>query len=80
MAAVDDRACAQEQQGLEERVRDQVKHPYGDPAYAEAHHHVAQLRNSGVSKNALDVRLRDRDQRREQRGDGAGPCNNLQSG
>ena len=67
--AVNHRTRAHEQQRLEERVRDQMEHPHRHAAHAKPHHHVAKLRNSRVSQNALDVVLRDRDQRGKDRGD-----------
>ena len=55
---VNHRAGAQEQQALEERVRDQVEQA-GDPAaQAEGEHHVAELADRGVGEHALDVDLR----------------------
>ncbi len=67
VAAVDHRAGAQEQQRLEERVRDQMEHADRHAADAQAHHHVTELRNRGVSEDAFDVVLRDRDARGEDR-------------
>ena len=65
------RAGAQEQQALEERVRDQVEQP-GDPAAdAEGEHHVAELADGGVGQHALDVDGRDGDRRREEQRDAA---------
>ena len=61
MAAVDDRAGAEEQQRLEERVGDQMEHAHRHAADAEAHHHVAELRDGGVGEDAFDVVLRDGD-------------------
>ena len=36
--------------------------PTADAADAEAHHHVAELRDGGVGEDALDVVLRDGDE------------------
>ena len=73
VAAVDDRARAQEEQRFEERVGDEVEHADGDAADAEADHHVAELRDGGVGEDALDVVLRDGDECAEEGGDGADP-------
>jgi hypothetical protein len=43
VAAVNDRARAQEQQGLEECVGDEVEHADSHPACTQAQHHEAQL-------------------------------------
>ena len=77
-AAMDDGAGAEEEQRLEEGVGDEVEHADGDAADAEAHHHVAELRNGGVGEDALDVVLRDGDQRGEEGGDRADPGDDLQ--
>jgi hypothetical protein len=73
VAAVDDGACAQEEQRLEEGMRDEMEHADGDAADAEAHHHVAELRDGGVGEDALDVVLRDGDERAEERRERADP-------
>src|SRR5580704_5881578 len=67
VAAVYHRARAEKKQRLEERMRDQVEHADSDAADTEAGHHVAELRNRGVGENALDIVLRDRDERSENR-------------
>ena len=54
-----------------------MKHSYRHATNTQTHHHVTQLRNGGVGKDALDVILRDGDQCRKDRGDGANPCNYL---
>ncbi len=69
--AVDHRAGAQEQQRLEEGVRQQVEDA-GDPAAdAQRRDHKAQLRERRVGQDALDIELADRDQRRAERRDRA---------
>ena len=55
MAAVNHRAGAQEQQSFEKRVRDEMEHPDCDSTDAETHHHIAELRHGGVSKDAFDI-------------------------
>ena len=65
VAAVDDGAGAEEEQRLEERVREQMEHPDRHATDAQAHHHVAELRHGGVGEDALDVRLRHGDERAE---------------
>ena len=77
-AAVDDRACAQEQQRFEKRVGDEMEHADGGAADSEADHHVAELRNGGVGEDALDVVLSDGDERAEEGGDGADPGDDLE--
>ncbi len=79
VAAVDDGAGAHEEKGLEEGVREQVKHADGDAAHAEAHHHVAELRHGGVGEDAFDVVLGDGDAGGENGGDGADPGDDLQA-
>ncbi len=73
VAAVNHRARAEKQQRLEKGVRDQVEHAHGDAAQAEAGHHVAELRNGGVGEDALDVVLRDGDERGKDRSGRAHP-------
>ena len=63
MTAVNDRARTEKQKRLEKTMRQQVHHPGGDAAHAERNHHQAQLRYSGIRKNAFDISLRDRDER-----------------
>jgi hypothetical protein len=68
---VDDRAGPEEEQGLEEGVRQQVedrRHPRAD---AEREHHVAELRDRGEGEDALQVVLGDRDRGAEERRDRA---------
>ena len=68
---VDDGAGRQEEEGLEEGVREQVEdrgHPGADP---EREHHVAELRDRGEGEDALQVVLGDRDRGAQERGDGA---------
>ena len=80
VAAVNHRARAEEQERLEEGVRDEVEHADGDAAEAEAGHHVAELRDGGVGEDALDVVLRDGDERGEDRGGRADPGDDGESG
>ena len=80
VTAVNDRAGAEEEQRLEERVREQMEHPDRDATDAKAHEHEPELRHGGVSENAFDVRLRHSDERGEQRGDGADPSDDLERG
>jgi hypothetical protein len=54
-------------------MREEMKHADGHAADAEPQHHVAQLRNRRVSEDALDVRLRNGDERGENGSDGADP-------
>ena len=69
--ADDDGTGAQEQQCLEECVRHQVEHGHGVRGRAQRDSHVAQLRQSRVSDDALDVVLDDAQETHEQRRDGA---------
>ena len=66
---VDHRARAEEQQGLEEGVRDNVPHGGAECAGAGGEKHVAELRNGGVSENFLDIPLRHADRRGQHGGD-----------
>jgi hypothetical protein len=77
-AAVDNGACAEEEEGLEECVGDEVEHADRRAADAEAEHHVAELRDGGVSEDALDVPLRDGDGGAEESGDGSDPGDDLE--
>ncbi len=54
-------ARAEEKQGLEERVREDVEHGGGKGSDAEREEHVAELRNCGVGEHALDVVLDEAD-------------------
>ena len=70
---VDDRAGAKEEQRLEKRVREQMKHGRAGRRQADRHDHVAQLRERGVGEDALDVVLLRGHQRGEERSDDAHP-------
>ena len=65
---VDHRAGSEEEQRLEEGVREDVEDAGGKRADAERQEHVAQLRNRGVRQHALDVVLHQADRRGEDRG------------
>ena len=72
MHAVDHRAGAQEQQGLEEGVGEQVEHRRligADPGREE---HVTQLRTGRIGDDPLDIVLHQTDRRGEQGCDRAG--------
>ena len=58
---VDHRARAEEQQALEEAVREQVEDAGRPGPGAERHEHEAQRRDGGVGDHLLDVVLGDRD-------------------
>ena len=65
---------AEEEQGLEEGVREQVKHAAGDAEHragSEGQEHVAELADRGVGQHALEIELREGDQPGEQRGEPA---------
>ena len=71
-------AGAEEQQGLEEGVREQVEHrrDHGHAASrrvagAQRQEHVAELADRRVGQHALEVGLRQGDQRGEQGGEAA---------
>ena len=68
---VDDRAGPEEQQRLEEGVRDHVEDGRHVGARADGEEHVAELADRRVGEHLLDVVLGDGDRRREQRGDHA---------
>ncbi len=55
---VDDRPRAQEQQRLEEGMREQVEHRRSVGAHARGEEHVAQLRAGRIGDHPLDVPLR----------------------
>ena len=61
-AAVNDGASTEEEQRLEEGVRDEVEHADCGATDAEADHHVTELRDGGVGEDAFDVVLRDGDE------------------
>ena len=54
---VNDGAGGEEEQRLEERVRDEMKDGRGVGRDAAGEEHVAELRNGGVCEHALDVVL-----------------------
>ncbi len=55
--SMDHRARREKQQPFEKRMSHQVKDPGRIRGHATSHEHVAELRNSGVGKNFLDVSL-----------------------
>ena len=71
---VDDRACAEEHQSLEEGVRHHVEDADDESADAAGEEHEAELRDRGVGQNLLDVVLRDADGRGEQGRQRADDC------
>jgi hypothetical protein len=77
---VNHRACTHEKQSLEKRMGDEVEHPHGHAAHAEACHHVAELRNSGVGEYSFDIVLRNRDKGGEECGRCAHPRDDSQRG
>ena len=77
--AHDDGAGTQEQQGLEESVRHEVKHGHRVSRGAQGHSHVAQLRQGGISHYALDVVLDDAQEAHEQGRDGTNHHDEVQS-
>ncbi len=74
---VNHRARAEEQQGLEESVREDVEYAGGECAHAERQEHVSQLRHGGIGQHALDVVLHQADGGREDRGQRADECHRL---
>ena len=73
---VDDRACAEEEQRLEECVRPQMEHrraAFDVRREARSHDHVAELRERGVGEDALDVVLLRGHERGEDARDAADP-------
>ncbi len=71
MHGVDHGAGAEEQQRLEEGVREQMEHADRIGPDAHGDEHVAELRAGRIGDDALDVVLHQADGRREQRGGGA---------
>ena len=69
--AVDDRAGAEEEAGLEEGVRHQVEDAGPIRADADADEHEAELAHRAVGEDLLDVVLEEADGRREERRGGA---------
>ena len=59
----DDRTGAEEEQRLEKRVREKVKHRRFTGSQTDGHHHVAELRQGGVGEDAFDVVLLRGDER-----------------
>src|SRR5258706_2024695 len=57
MHACDYRTRTEEEQGLEERMRDDVKYRCCESTDAARQKHIAKLGNSRISKNFLDVVL-----------------------
>ena len=68
---MDHRAGRQEQQRLEERVRDQMENRGDVRADAAREKHEAELRDGGIRQHTLDVGLDQADRGRKQRGGGA---------
>ena len=68
---VDHAARAEEQAGLEERVRVQVEDRHAVGADAQRDEHEAELRDRRVGEHLLDVGLHDGDRGREEGGGGA---------
>src|SRR5260370_9224982 len=82
MQAVQHAARAQEEQGLEESMREEVEHAGAraiDVAcYTQTNEHVSQLADRRESQHALEIGLRDRDQRGKARWDSTDPGYNLE--
>ena len=70
---MDHRPGGEEQQGLEERVGEQMEEAGGVALRAEPErrHHVGELRDRRVGEHAFDVVLDEREERRDQHGDRA---------
>ena len=71
MEGDDDRAAPEEQQRLERAMGQQMVHARRIHAEPAGHHHVPELADRGVGHYPLDVVLRDRDRRREDRRESA---------
>ena len=71
---MDNRACAQKQQGLEKRMGEQMENADGIAPNPQCHKHVAKLRTGGIGDDALDVVLHQTNSRRKKRGDAADDC------
>src|SRR5258708_236304 len=71
------RAGAEEEQPLEERMRHQVEDSRGKCSHADTYHHVADLAYRRIREHALDIGLDDRDGRREERRERADYRNDL---
>ena len=71
MHRVDHGACAEEQQRLEERMREQVEDGRAIRADAASNEHVAELGARRIGDDALDVVLHKADGRGEKCRDGA---------
>ena len=69
MAAVDDAAGAEEQQRLEEGVREQVQQARDPAADAEREHHEAELADRRIGQHLLDVGGDDGDGRGDEQRD-----------
>ena len=63
--------AAEEEQRLEERVREQVEDGHRIRAHAQRQEHVAELADRGVGQHALDVVLHQGDGGRQNRGERA---------
>ena len=68
---------AEEQQRLEEGVRDHVEDRSNVEARANSHHHESELAHGGVSEHLLDVVLGDGNRGREQGSEEANPGNDI---
>jgi len=77
---VQDAASAEEEQSLEEGVREEVKHAgagaIGCAGHTQTNEHVAQLADRREGQHALEIVLREGDQRGEDGGDAAHPGHN----
>src|SRR5258707_13516797 len=83
MQAMQHGARAHEEQGLGESMREEVEHAGAraiDVAcYTQTKEHVTQLADRRESQHALEIGLRDRDQRGKDRCDSTDPGYNLES-